>query len=137
RALRRDPPRVGQQRHLTGDLDRAGDLPLLLHVVAADTAVADLGAVAHEAGEQVDVLVVDVHHPLGDERAGLLLVLARGGVLGLPGAVLLAGHRCVAFVRCSERLFVAVDRIGGATTTTAAGGDGGAAVGRAARGLLD
>ena len=49
RALRRHPPGVRQQRHLAGDLDRAGDLALLLHVVAADPPVADLGPVAHEA----------------------------------------------------------------------------------------
>src|SRR4029079_11805882 len=95
-ALRRHPAGVRQQGHLTGDLDRVGDLALLLDVVAADTPVADLGPVAHEAREQVDVLVVDVLDLLGDEGAGLLLVLAGGGVLGLPGPVLLAGHQFVA-----------------------------------------
>src|SRR5687768_5309098 len=31
-ALRGHAPRVGQERHLAGDLDRTGDLTLLLHV---------------------------------------------------------------------------------------------------------
>ena len=99
-ALRRHPLGVRQQRHLAGDLDRPGDLALLLHVVAADATVADLGAVAHEPRQQVDVLVVDVHHLLGDQRAGLLLVLAGGRVLGRPGPVLLAGHQ-FAFICCA------------------------------------
>ena len=47
-ALRRHPAGVRQQRHLARDLDRVGDLALLLDVVAADPPVADLGAVAHE-----------------------------------------------------------------------------------------
>src|SRR5687767_5765615 len=87
RAARRgDALGVGQQGHLAGDLDRVGDVELLLAVVARDAHVADLGAVAHEPAEQVDVLVVDVLDLVDDERAGLLLVLARVGVLATWGA---------------------------------------------------
>ena len=74
-ALGGDPLGVGQQRHLAGVLDRRGDVPLLLGVVPAHPAGADLGAVRHEALQQVDVLVVDVVDPLLDEDAGLLLDL--------------------------------------------------------------
>src|SRR6188474_1364154 len=42
RPLAGDAPGVRQQRHLPGDLDRAGDVALLLHVVARDAPVADL-----------------------------------------------------------------------------------------------
>src|SRR4029453_6357724 len=56
RAARRgDALGVRQQRHLAGDLDRVGDVELLLAVVARDAHVADLGAVAHEPTEQVDI----------------------------------------------------------------------------------
>src|SRR5262245_14312852 len=98
-ALCGDAPRVRQQCHLAGDLDRTGDLTLLLHVVAAHPAVADLGSVAHEPREQVDVLVVDVLHLLGDEVTRLLLVFSLDGVLGRPGAVLLARHQWFSFGR--------------------------------------
>src|SRR5690606_32948667 len=64
---------VGQQRHLAGVLDRPGDGPLLLGVVAGDAAGADLRPVGHEPAQQVDVLPVDVLDALGDQDAGLLL----------------------------------------------------------------
>src|SRR6187401_1810337 len=85
-ARRRDTLGVRQQRHLAGDLDRVRDVELLLTVVARDPHVADLGAIAHEPAEQVDVLVVDVLDLVDDDRARLLLVLARVGVLATRGA---------------------------------------------------
>src|SRR5688572_30223814 len=94
RALAGDALGVREQRHLAGELDRAGDVALLLHVVARHAAVADLGAIAHEAGEQVDVLVVDVLDLLDHQRAGLLHVLAGGGVLRGTRPILLASHQC-------------------------------------------
>ena len=138
-ALRGHPPGVRQQRHLAGDLDRRGDLPLLLHVVAADPAVADLGPVAHEARQQVDVLVVDVLDLLGDQRAGLLLVLAGGGVLDARARFFLLAISGLPSSRGgSERLFVAVDGVGGAAgAPVAAAAGAAAAVGAGARRLLD
>src|SRR5436190_7136071 len=122
---------VRQQRHLTRVLDRVGDVALLLHGVARDPPVADLGPVAHEAAQKVDVFVVDVVDLVGDEHARLLLELLRVGVFRRTRLVLLAGH--LVSILCvwtagsiktgsetgsdrsgSERLFVAVDRIGGA-----------------------
>src|SRR6056297_98689 len=84
---------VRQQGHLTRDLDRIGDLALLLQRVAGDAAVADLGAVAHEPLQEIDVLVVDVLDLLDDEDARLLLELAGVEIPGGPGFVLLACHR--------------------------------------------
>src|SRR6056297_722500 len=84
---------VRQQGHLTRDLDRIGDLTLLLQRVAGDATIADLGAVAHEPLQEVDVLVVDVLDLLDDEDARLLLELAGIEIPGGPGLVLLACHR--------------------------------------------
>src|SRR6266508_4211277 len=47
-ALARYTLGVRQQRHLASELDRAGDVSLLLDVVARHTPVANLGPVAHE-----------------------------------------------------------------------------------------
>ena len=65
RALRRYPLGVRQQSHLARVLDGVGNVALLLHRVACDPAVADLGTIAHEPGQQVDVLVVDVVNLVG------------------------------------------------------------------------
>src|SRR3954464_12658914 len=68
---------VGQQRHLTGVLDRLGDLTLLLGAPAGHPPGADLAAVGDELAQQGGVLVVDRLDAGGLERVGLLLRLAK------------------------------------------------------------
>src|SRR4051812_494307 len=68
--------RVGQQRHLTGVLDRGGDVALVLGAVPRHPAGADLAAVGDELAQQRRVLVVDVGEFLLAEQANLLLRLA-------------------------------------------------------------
>src|SRR3954454_23219014 len=97
-ARRTARPRVGdalgvrQQCHLARVLDRIGDVALLLHGVAGDPTVANLGTVAHEAGQQVDVFVVDVLDLVGDKDAGLLLELLWIDLFWRSRLVLLARH---------------------------------------------
>ena len=67
-------------------------IALLLQVIAGDAAVLDFGAIAHEATQQIDILVVDELDLVDDEDAGLLFELAGVGVSRRPGLVLLAGH---------------------------------------------
>src|SRR3954469_9026392 len=71
--------RVGQQRHLTGVLDRDGDVALVLDAVAGHPPRADLAAVGDELAEQGGVLVVDTGRLLLAELANLLLRLAEYG----------------------------------------------------------
>src|SRR5713101_3674699 len=51
---------VRQERHLTGALDRDGDLALVTAAGAADPARADLAALGDVAAKLADVLVVDL-----------------------------------------------------------------------------
>src|SRR4051812_8985631 len=67
---------VGQQRHLTGVLDRDGDLALLLDGDTGHPAGADLAAVRDELAQQRGVLVVDIVDARDLERVRLLLGLA-------------------------------------------------------------
>src|SRR5690606_11281946 len=89
--LLRDAARVRQEGHLTGVLDRHGDRGLLLGVVAGDPTSADLGAVGHEAAQEVHVLVVDVLDRLLREDADLLLGATR--VVLVLGALGLGCHQ--------------------------------------------
>src|ERR671932_625133 len=75
----RSPARRGvrKERHLTGVLHRAGDLPLLLGADAGHPPRADLAAVGDELAQQRGVFVVDVGDALLVEGVHLLLRLAQ------------------------------------------------------------
>src|SRR6266508_4813242 len=84
---------VGQQRHLSGVLDRGGHVSLVLRAVAGDAAGADLAPVAHELAQQVDVLVVDEVLLVRAELTELALRLALERALRHRVWFLLAGPR--------------------------------------------
>src|SRR5690242_6237567 len=68
---------VGQQGEEAGAPDRLRQLPLLLRRDRCDAAGHDLAALALEAGEQADFLVVDLRRVRAGERAGLAAAVER------------------------------------------------------------
>ena len=90
-----DGGRVGRQGHLAGPLDGHGDLALVTPAGAGDAARLDLAAVAHEAAQGGDVLVVDLVDLLLAEGA---VAASRGvdgtALLGRPWLGITLWHSC-------------------------------------------
>ena len=71
----------GQQSHMTGALDRGGQLTLMLGAGAGSTAGQDLATLGHQATQLSSVLVIDIIDLVDAETANLLTLAASDSIV--------------------------------------------------------
>src|SRR6185312_2591849 len=102
---------VGQQRELTGALDRARDLHLVAPARAGDPARADLALLGDELAQRGDVLVVDLLDLVAAVLTGLAPAAADPALLVAPANRLATSARL-----CHQRAPRARSRLSGVKT---------------------